>query len=129
MRNYDGKIVQKWSPIVSRVFSINESMEVCQIICHKLDKIARDNSDMSDCLLHIKEKLKDQRFNKKIVGDCINILTNEKGYILDGDIYYYQNQEMKNDDIIYLVGVDILKEIDPKGFRETRIESVIDEEN
>ncbi len=132
MRKYNYDIVRKWSPVIAKKFGVDDNSEVCKLICHRVEKAAirnLNNFEMTELILEIKEKLKDRRFNKKIVGEYINILTNKKGYILEGGGYYVPDEEMSYDDIIYLVGIDVLKEIDPKGFRDNRIESVINEEN
>lgn len=127
MRNYDFNITNKWSPVVSAALFMKRDSEICKLVCHKAQKIASADNNVVEFFLEIQEKLKSQRFNKKIIGQFINVLTNKIGYILENQEYHFcqRNNNISTEDIVYLVGLDVLKDVSIKEYREYKIEQIL----
>lgn len=128
MRKYDINITNKWAYIVSTALFMEKDSEICKLICHKIEIDSTTNIDVVESILQIQEKLKNQRFNKKIIGQFVNVLTNKIGYILENQEYHFcqRNNNISPEDIVYLVGLDVLKEISIKEYREYKIEEVLE---
>lgn len=135
MRRYNRDIIRKWGPIINKQLEVDETSDLCALICHKIDKIsiiAQNNIDVPQFILDIRPKLNENRFKKKIVGTFFNTITNKKGYILEDGQFRNKNVTnlVSSDDIVYLFGLDTLKEIDPEEFifyRDKKLETILDE--
>jgi hypothetical protein len=123
MKEFDIKLINKWSPIVENYLKVNNTY-FKYLCCHYLEFLSLRKNDISSDILELEKKTDLYKFRIKIVDYYFNILTGkveyllESGKIIDPDNYM---DLLEVDDLVDIFGLDFLKEFDLSESREYKI--------
>jgi hypothetical protein len=133
MKEFDTKIIKKWSPILDHHLKLNNTY-LSYLCCHYFEYLVKKNSDdISIEIVNIKQKISEVvRFKVKIIDHYFNILTGkieyklENGKIVDLDNYI---ETIYIDDLVQIFGLDFLNDFDIKESREYKLNNFFYENN
>lgn len=124
------KVIEKWSPVLE-TFLETKNKELLKLVSIFAEKYSMDYPNDNSLVIKLNE-LKDKISKKRIeVKTFYNTYTGRIEYELpsgvrineSGDIY----DELSTDDIIQLFGIEFLRYVDKEGFRENRLNELLNE--
>lgn len=124
------KVVKKWSPVLENVLG-TKNKELIKLVSIFAEKYSLENplsDDLPEKINEIKNKISERRIEVKIF---YNTYTGRIEYELpsgvrineSGDIY----EELSTDNIIELFGIEFVRYVDKEGFRESRLNELLNE--
>ena len=122
------KVVSKWGPIIKNLGVVNTKLiEYISVYCEKYILENPDSDDLPIKLKNILSKLSKKRievtktYYNPLYGKFEFHLSN--GLIVD-EFNKYES-DLFLDDMIFLFGVDFVRELDVEKFREERLNNII----
>lgn len=121
--------IKKWSPIIKNIGVINDKL--IEYICIYCEDYCLNNPDKDD----VSEKLKDlllklSKENIEVVKTYYNPVYGKVEYELSNglivDEFNKFNKELTTQNLIELFGINFVRELDIKGFRDNRLNDIID---
>lgn len=111
------KVIKKWSPVLENVLGTknNELIKLVSIFAEKYSVENPSSDDLPEKINEIKSKISKKRIEVKTF---YNIYTSRIEYIYD---------ELSTDNIIELFGIEFARYVDKEGFRENRLNELLNE--
>lgn len=129
MMNKD-KILKKWTPVLENIGIVNSKLR--DILCLFSEDYCIRNPNKNDLQYVIEDILKTLDKTKKIevVKTVYNPIMGRIEYHLENGLRVDENNRFNKDelstkDIVSLFGIDFAREIDKQGFREERINEIL----
>lgn len=128
MMNKD-KILKKWTPVFESIGIVDG--ELRKILCLFSEDYCNRNPNKEDLQYIIEDILKTLDKTKKIeiTKTVYNPITGRIEYELENGLIVDEKNKFKTElstkDIVSLFGVDFAREIDKQGFREERINEIL----
>lgn len=122
-------IIKKWKPVINNIGVVNDKL--AEYICIFCEDYCYNNPEKNDIAEKIKDLLlKLSKENIEVVKTYYNPVYGKVEYELSNglivDEFNKFNKELTTQNLIELFGINFVRELDIKGFRDNRLNDIID---
>lgn len=128
--NERNNILQKWRPVIENSTNIKNTyiVDIMCLFCEDYYINNPENTDLPEKIANIVILLKESE-KREVKRTLYNPLSGEIEYELDNGFTITEwnrfKKEPTTDELIYLFGIDFVRELDKQKFRENRLNKIL----